>query len=116
MRISEATYYNWKKKYAGLDVIELRLPRQLEEENLKLRQIVAELTLDKPMPQDVPQKKLWGQCRRRAKELLTNYRAGPRRACKVVLLGKSSWYYKLHRIDDFLLSQRIREIAGHMTM
>jgi len=58
MGISEATFYNWKKKYGGLGVSELRRLRQLEEENYKLKQIVADLSLDKQMLQDVLKKKL----------------------------------------------------------
>jgi putative transposase len=57
MGISEATFYNWKKKYGGLGVPELRRLKQLEEENNKLRSIVADLTLDKQMLQDVLKKK-----------------------------------------------------------
>ena len=57
MGISEATFYNWKKKYGGLGVTELRRLRQLEEENYKLKQIVADLSLDKQMLQDVLKKK-----------------------------------------------------------
>ena len=57
MGISEATFYNWKKKYGGLGVPELRRLKQLEEENSKLRSIVADLTLDKQMLQDVLKKK-----------------------------------------------------------
>lgn len=56
MGISEATFYNWKKKSGGLGVSELRRLRQLEEENFKLKQIVADLTLDKQMLQDVLKK------------------------------------------------------------
>lgn len=56
MGISEATFYNWKKKYGGLGVNELRRLRQLEEENHRLKQIVADLTLDKQMLQDVLKK------------------------------------------------------------
>ena len=58
MGISDATFYNWKKKYGGLGVAELRRLRQLEEENRKLRQLVADLSLDKAMLQEVVQKKL----------------------------------------------------------
>lgn len=56
MGISEATFYNWKKKYGGLGVNELRRLRQLEDENNRLKQIVADLTLDKQMLQDVLKK------------------------------------------------------------
>lgn len=58
MGISEATFYNWKKKYGGLGVPELRKLRQLEDENYRLKQIIADLTLDKQMLQDVLKKKL----------------------------------------------------------
>jgi putative transposase len=56
MGISEATFYNWKKKYGGLSITELRRLRQLEDENNKLKQIVADLTLDKMMLQEVLKK------------------------------------------------------------
>ncbi len=58
MGISEATFFNWKKKYGGPGVPELRRLRQLEEENYRLKQIIADLTLDKQMLQDVLKKKL----------------------------------------------------------
>ena len=56
MGIPEATFYNWKKKFGGLGVSELRRLRQLEEENSKLKQLVADLSLDKQMLQDVLKK------------------------------------------------------------
>lgn len=58
MGISEPTFYNWKKKYAGVGISELRRLRQLEEENSNLKQLVADLSLDKQMLQDVLKKKL----------------------------------------------------------
>ena len=57
MGISEATFYNWKKKYGGLGVSELRELRQLKDENARLKQMVADLSLDKQMLQDVIKKK-----------------------------------------------------------
>jgi putative transposase len=58
MGISDATFYNWRKKYGGLGPSELRRLRQLEEENSKLKRLVADLSLDKAMLQDVLSKKL----------------------------------------------------------
>ena len=58
MGISETTFYNQKKKYGGLGVSELRRLKQLEEENFKLKQLVADLSLDKQMLQDILRKKL----------------------------------------------------------
>lgn len=56
--VAEATFYNWKKKYGGLGVSELRRLKQLEEENRQLKKLVADLSLDKQMLQDVITKKL----------------------------------------------------------
>lgn len=56
--ISEATFYTWKKKYADLGVTELRRLKMLEEENARLKRIVADLTLDKQILQEVVRKKL----------------------------------------------------------
>ena len=53
MGISEQTFYRWKKLFAGLGVSELRRLKQLEEENKKLKSLVADLSLDKRMLQDV---------------------------------------------------------------
>lgn len=58
MGITEQTFYRWKKKYAGMGVAELRRLKQLEEENKKLKQLVADLSLDKKMLQDVVQGKV----------------------------------------------------------
>ena len=56
--MSEDTSYTWKKKYGELGVSELRKLRQLEDENARLRRIVADLTLDKQILQEVVKKKL----------------------------------------------------------
>ncbi len=58
MGISDATFYNWRTKYGGLSPSELRRLKQLEEENAKLKRLVADLSLDKAMLQDVPQRAL----------------------------------------------------------
>jgi putative transposase len=57
MGISEPTFYRWKKVYAGMGVTEIRRLKQLEDENGKLKRVVADLTLDKAMLQDVLRKK-----------------------------------------------------------
>jgi putative transposase len=58
MGISEATYYVWKKKYGGLGLTELRELRQLRDENAKLKRMVAELTLDRHVLQEIVKKKI----------------------------------------------------------
>ncbi len=57
MGIAEQTFYRWKKKFAGMGIAEVRRLRILEEENRKLKQLVADLSLDKQMLQDVLRKK-----------------------------------------------------------
>jgi len=56
--VSEATYYTWKKKYADLGVAELRKMKVLDDENARLKRIVADLTLDKQILQEVVRKKI----------------------------------------------------------
>lgn len=55
--ISDATFYTWRKKYGGMSPSELKHMRQLEEENLRLKRLVVDLSLDKTMLQDVLAKK-----------------------------------------------------------
>ena len=57
MGIPEATFYRWKKTYAGMGLCEIRRLKQLEDENGKLRRLVADLTLDKAMLQGALRKK-----------------------------------------------------------
>ena len=57
MGISEQTFYAWKKKYAGMGITELKRVKQLEDENRRLKGLVADLTLDKHMLQEVLRKK-----------------------------------------------------------
>ncbi len=60
MGVSEQTFYRWKKQYSSMGVGDIRRPKQLEEENRKPKQLVAGLSLDKLMLQDVLSKKLQG--------------------------------------------------------
>jgi putative transposase len=55
--VSEATFYRWKKQFAGMGVVEIRRLKQLEDENAKLKRLVADLSLDKTMLQDVLRRK-----------------------------------------------------------
>jgi putative transposase len=58
MGITDVTFYRWRKLYANLGIAEIRRLKQLEEENHRLKRLVADLTLDKQMLQDVLSKKL----------------------------------------------------------
>ena len=56
--ISEQTYYRWRKRYGGMMPSEMKRLKQLEEENMHLKKLVADLSLDKEMLQEVVRKKL----------------------------------------------------------
>jgi putative transposase len=58
MGVTEQTFYRWKRQYASMGIPEIHQYRQLEEENRRLKRLVADLTLDKQMLQDVLSKKL----------------------------------------------------------
>jgi putative transposase len=58
--VSEQTFYRWKKQYVGMEVDQVRQLKQLQEENTRLKQVAADLTLDKTMLQDVLAKTIWG--------------------------------------------------------
>ncbi|HED1257264.1 IS3 family transposase [Enterobacter ludwigii] len=112
MGISEATFYNWKKKFGGMGVTELRRLRQLEDENQRLRRLVADLSLDKEMLQDVIRKKFLRPVQKReaVAYLLDAYRIGLRRGCRLMMQSRTVYNYRSCR-DDRALTQRIREIA-----
>ena len=57
MGIAEATFYRWKHRYQGMGIAEIRRLKQLDEENRRLKQLVADLTLDKAMLQGVVRRK-----------------------------------------------------------
>ena len=61
MGVSEQTFYRWKKQYAGLETDQVREFKQLTDENARLKKLVAELSLDKAVLQDVLSKKFPGQ-------------------------------------------------------
>ncbi|WP_244915948.1 IS3 family transposase, partial [Maribacter polysiphoniae] len=112
--VSEATFYNWKKKYGGLGVSELRRLKNLEEENSQLKKLVADLSLDKQILQDVLKKKFLRPARKR--EMVCNirmeYNISINRCTSLVLLHKSVFYYKTQGRNDELLRMRMNEIAA----
>jgi putative transposase len=92
--ISEATfYYTWTKKYADLRVSELRRLEMLEDENARLRRIVADLTPDKQILQDVVKKMALKAVRRRelAAWMQERFKMSVRRSCRLALLRPSVW-------------------------
>lgn len=114
MGISEAAFYNWKKKYGGLGVSELRRLKNLEEENSQLKKLVADISLDKQILEDVLKNKVLEPSRKlgMVDNIRTEYNISFRLCCKLVLLHKNVFYYKGKRLSDELLRMRMNEIAS----
>lgn len=91
---------------------ELRRLKQLEEENFKLKQMVADLSLDKQCFRTFKKTLRPAQTTKLAQNLLDDYRVSERRACRVVLLSHSTWtYHAVRQRSDGPLALRIREVA-----
>nr|WP_127070953.1 IS3 family transposase [Pelagibacterium lentulum] len=111
--ISEATFYNWRKRYAGLMPSEMKRLRQLEEENGKLKRIVADLSLDKAMLQDVLFKKALTPARKRSlvDEIRATWKVSIRKTCDALRVDRSLYHYKSRRGEQADLQLRIKEIC-----
>ncbi|WP_085941381.1 IS3 family transposase [Herbaspirillum rubrisubalbicans] len=114
MGISDATFYNWKKKYGGLGPSEVRRLKQLEEENTKLKKLVADLSLDKAMLQDVLGKKALKPSRKRLliEELRNRYQASLTQTCALFKMSRSLYAYQSKARDATPLVMRIKEITA----
>ncbi len=113
MGISVATFYVWRKKYGGVGPSELRRLGQLEEENRKLKQIVADLSLDRAMLQHAVAKGALRPSQRRSlvPELMQCFGCSQRNALRVVKMSTSTYLYKAVKKDESALKMRIKEIT-----
>ena len=113
MGISEQTFYRWKKKYSGMMSSDVRRLKQLEEENRQLKKLVADLSLDKQMLQDVLSKKVLKPATKRETIhwLQAHYDISERRGCKVIGFCRGSHRYQGKSDQQVTLRMRIREIA-----
>jgi putative transposase len=90
--VTEQTFYRWKRKFAGMGVVELRRLRQVEEENRTLKQLVAERAV--------------------AAYFRTGFQVSERRACRVAGLPRSIWRYRSQAQDQTALRVRLRDLAA----
>ena len=92
MGISEQTLFRWKKQYAGLQSDQVRELKQLQDENTRLKKLVADLSLDKAILQDINQKKMGRPALKRqaVNYVVDHYRTSRRRACRIVNLHRSN--------------------------
>nr|WP_153006246.1 IS3 family transposase [Sphingomonas sanguinis] len=112
--ISDATFYKWKAKYGGLEISEARRLKALEDENARLKRLLADAMLDNAALKEMGGKKLvTPDAKRRAVHLIRE-RLGlsERRACDIVGVARRVVRYKPVRSDDGTLRQRLRELAG----
>src|SRR5215217_2488489 len=112
--VSEQTFYRWKRQFAGMGVVELRRLRQVEEENRKLKQLVADLSLDKHMLQEALRKKLVKPVQKRAvvHSVRAGFRVSERRACRVAGVPRSTCRYRSTARDQTALRVRLRDLAA----
>ncbi|WP_371688524.1 IS3 family transposase [Methylorubrum sp. Q1] len=111
--MSSATYYAWKAKFGGLEVSDAKRLRSLEEENAKLKRLLADTMLDNAGLKDLLSKKLVTPAAKRqaVAHLQTTLGMSERRACAVVGADRTSMRYRSCRSDDGDLRSRLRELA-----
>ncbi len=111
---SSATFYKWKAKYGGLDVSEAKRLRSLEDENAKLKKLLAEAMLDKRDAEGYRRKKMVTPAARReaVAHLRVAYEVSERRACSALGADRTSVRYRSHRPDDGVVRIRLRELAA----
>ncbi len=111
--ISQATYFNWKKKYAGLLPSEMRRLRELEDENGRLKKIVADLTLDRENAAGRHQAKALRPDRKREiiDEVRQDWQVTIRRAFAALHFDRSTYHYQSRRTDSAFLKKRLKEIC-----
>ncbi|WP_155253859.1 IS3 family transposase [Bradyrhizobium japonicum] len=112
--ISEATIYNWKAKFGGMDVSEARRLKALEEENAKLKKLLAEQMLDAAALRELLFKKMVGPAAKRAAVAHLEAAMGlsERRACSIVGADRKMIRYRSRRPPDIELRARLRELAN----
>ena len=111
--ISEATLYNWKAKYGGMEISDAKRLRSLEEENRKLKKLLAESILDQAALKELLTKKVGPAAKREAVAHLRNVvQMSERRACILVSADRKMIRYRSRRPPDVELRTRLRDLAN----
>ncbi|MBE5075130.1 IS3 family transposase [Erythrobacteraceae bacterium E2-1 Yellow Sea] len=112
--VSEATIYNWKSKYGGMEVSDARRLKELESENAKLKRLLADAMLDKAALKDLLGKKVLTPAAKReaVAHLQACHGMSERRACRVIDADRKSVRYCSKRDDDAELREKLRELAN----
>ncbi|MGR3759256.1 IS3 family transposase [Roseobacteraceae bacterium NS-SX3] len=111
--ISSATFYKWKAKFGGLEVSDARRLKALEDENAKLKKLLAEQMLDNAMLKDVASRKVVTPAARReaVAHLCKAHQVSQRRACSTLGVDRSSVRYQSMRPDDTDLRKAMKAVA-----
>ncbi|WP_156415317.1 IS3 family transposase [Sphingobium baderi] len=112
--VSEATIYNWKSKYGGMEVSDARRLKELESENAKLKRLLADAMLDKAALKGLLGKKVLTPAAKReaVAHLQACHGMSERRACRVIDADRMSVRYRSARDDDAGLREKLRELAN----
>ncbi|WP_309957664.1 IS3 family transposase [Agrobacterium tumefaciens] len=112
--ISEATFYNWKAKFGGMDVSEAKRLKALEDENAKLKKVLAEQMLDAAALRELVGKKMVGPAAKR--EAVTHLKAvmglSERRACQIISADRKTIRYRSSRPPEVDLRAKLRDLAN----
>ncbi|PCD64709.1 MULTISPECIES: IS3 family transposase [Rhizobium] len=112
--ISEATFYNWKAKYGGMEISEAKRLKALEDENAKLKKLLAEQMLDAAALRELLFKKMVGPAAKR--EAVTHLKAvmglSERRACQIISADRKTVRYRSCRPPEVALRAKLRDLAN----
>src|SRR5260221_3248104 len=111
--MSEATLYNWKAKFGGMDVSDAKRLKALEDENAKLKKLLAESMLDASALRELLGKKMVGPAAKReaVAHLWTMFQMSERRACSVIAADRTSIRYRSPPPPHAELRGRLRDLA-----
>ena len=113
--ISEQSYYRWRKEYGGLDLDQARRMKELEKENVRLKRLVADLSLEKQVLKDICLGKLVSPERRRqaVERIREKYGLSERQACRIVGQPRGTQRYTvIVRADEDALTRAIIALAS----
>ncbi|WP_112593115.1 IS3 family transposase [Brucella tritici] len=112
--ISEATFYNWKAKYGGMEVSEAKRLKALEDENAKLKKLLAEQMLDVAALRELLGKKMVGPAAKReaVAHLKVTMRLSERRACRIICADRKTIRYRSSRPLEVELRAKLRDLAN----
>ncbi|TBX98659.1 IS3 family transposase, partial [Rhizobium laguerreae] len=112
--ISEATFYNWKAKYGGMEVSEAKRLKALEDENARLKKLLAEQMLDAAALRELLGKKMVGPAAQR--DAVTHLKAvmglSERRACQIISADRKTIRYRSSRSPEVELRTKLRDLAN----